>query len=211
MITKELITRAAAPFGFNPDTCYAVARTESGLSGFDAKTGKILIQFEPHVFRRNLPAADLATYRRIVGKANKNEALSPAEAGLLALYVLVFGNEVELQAPEWRAFNAAFRINQEAAIKGASWGAFQILGENHLAAGYADARAMHADYLTGEAAQVSSFLRYCAGHPTPRRVLAAKSPDLEAFADFAQYYNGKNYHVKGYHKTMLKHYLSAKK
>lgn len=205
-----MIREAAAPFGFNPDSCYAVARTESGLVGF-GKTGKIIIQFEPHVFRRNLPADALKVYKHVIGKANKGTTLTAAEKILLDLYTIINRNGVEDQVPEWHAFNAAFKVDQEAAIKGASWGAFQILGENHVAAGFKTVREMHAAYITGEAAQVASFLRFCNAHPTPRSVLRLKAPGLEAFAKFARYYNGPAYLKFAYHKKMLQHYTDATK
>jgi hypothetical protein len=62
----------------------AFIQTETGGQGFDPKTGKIIIQFEPIWFKKEAPYAP---------------------SGLWSL------NGVERQAAEWKAFNDAFAKN----------------------------------------------------------------------------------------------------
>lgn len=51
-LTLDAISTVAKIAGYDPAAVRAVLAVETGGRGFDAKTGKILIQFEPHWFRR---------------------------------------------------------------------------------------------------------------------------------------------------------------
>jgi hypothetical protein len=51
-ITLKQIEGLAKEFGYEVAAIRAVMAVESGGHGFDEKTGKILIQFEPHIFKR---------------------------------------------------------------------------------------------------------------------------------------------------------------
>jgi hypothetical protein len=51
-LTDAGIAKLAKEFGYEIAAVKAVIEVESGGSGFDSKTGKILIQFEPHIFKR---------------------------------------------------------------------------------------------------------------------------------------------------------------
>lgn len=97
----QIIKEVAREFDFDWRIAAAFIEVESGSKGFDDKTGKILIQFEPVWFRRKVPYA-------------------PSGAWSV--------NKVDVQRKEWEAFNCAFRINPDAAMESTSIGLGQILG-----------------------------------------------------------------------------------
>ena len=49
------IKKFAIEFGFDEAVLRAFVEIESGGKGFDEKTGKLIIQFEPHVFKKYAP------------------------------------------------------------------------------------------------------------------------------------------------------------
>jgi hypothetical protein len=51
-ITKDEIVKLGKEFGYEVAAIKAVMEVESAGNGFDSKTGKIIIQFEPHIFKR---------------------------------------------------------------------------------------------------------------------------------------------------------------
>ena len=92
-----------------PAALLAFILVETGGQGFDKKTGKILIQFEPAWFKRQDPYAP---------------------SGLWSV------NKVERQEKEWSAFNDAWKINPHAAMLSTSIGLGQIMGFNYRRIGY---------------------------------------------------------------------------
>ena len=86
-----------------------VIAVESGGKGFDEKTGKIIIQFEPAWFKRKAPYTP---------------------SGLWTL------NKVERQAEEWLAFNDAFRKNADGALESTSIGLMQVMGFHYKLLGF---------------------------------------------------------------------------
>lgn len=103
-MTTELQTlckEVAQEFKLLPASLGAFIEVESGGSGFAKDTGKILIQFEPHWFKRKVPYA-------------------PSGAWSV--------NKVDVQSKEWIAFNNAFSINPTGAMESTSIGLGQIMG-----------------------------------------------------------------------------------
>jgi len=91
----------AGEFGLPTSSIRAIIDVESGGRGFDPLTGKIIIQFEPHWFKRKSPYTP---------------------SGLWSL------NGVERQAAEWVAFNDAYKKDGEAAMESSSIGLMQVMG-----------------------------------------------------------------------------------
>lgn len=112
VMTKELqqiVKKIAAEFNFESAALASFIDVESGGKGFDDKTGKILIQFEPVWMKR------LAPY-------------TPSGAWSV--------NKVDVQSKEWVAFNDAFAKNKEAAMKSTSIGLGQIMGFHYQRLGF---------------------------------------------------------------------------
>lgn len=111
----------------------AFIEVESSGRGFDPKTGKLLIQFEPTWFRRQSPYA-------------------PSGAWSV--------NRVDVQSREWVAFNDAFYKDPEGAMKSTSIGLPQIMGFHWALLGYSSVGEMWDDFKKGEYYQVKALVRF---------------------------------------------------
>jgi hypothetical protein len=116
------LPRVGQMIGVGEDEIHAVLTVESSGSGFDAK-GRPKMLFEPHVFYRNLPENKRG---RAMAEGLAYPAWKPGAYPRDSYPRLV----------------AAINIDETAALKAASWGLGQILGENHTAAGCASVQEM---------------------------------------------------------------------
>lgn len=110
-MNKELqliVKLVACQFKFEPASLAAFVEIESGGKGFN-NDGKILIQFEPHYFK-------------------KREPYAPSGAWSV--------NKVDVQSKEWIAFNNAFKIDQNSAMESTSIGLGQIMGAHWKRLGF---------------------------------------------------------------------------
>lgn len=141
----------------------AFIEVESGGRGFDEKTGKLMIQFESHIFSKatGIPRSTSNQYKW-------DE------------------NKVDVQSKEWEAFNEAFKINPEEAMKSTSWGLPQIMGFNHKQAGYESVGAMLDDFKKSELQQVIALIRFITANP--KLYKAVLEGDYETVSSI---YNGK--------------------
>jgi hypothetical protein len=130
-ITKSAIeeTKTSIPFA----ALMAFIQVESGGKGFDSATGKLLIQFEPHYFK-------------------KREPYAPSGAWSV--------NRVDVQKKEWEAFSNAFGIDKESAMESTSIGLPQIMGAHWKRLGYDSVGAMWDDFKTGELSQVKALIKF---------------------------------------------------
>lgn len=115
------------------DVLMAIVKVETPGYGFDSKTGKLLIQFEPSWFRKKAP----------------NEP-----SGKWSV------NKVDVQAREWPAFNDAFAKNPNAAMETTSIGLPQIMGFHWKRLGYTSVGAMWDDFKRGEYEQLCALVRF---------------------------------------------------
>lgn len=139
----------------------AFIEVESGGRGF-GDTGKLILQFESLVFSKatGIPRSTLNQYKW-------DE------------------NTVDVQSKEWEAFNEAFSINPEEAMKSTSWGLPQIMGFNHKQAGYASVGDMLDDFKRGELQQVMALIRFIEGSSKLYKAIMAAD-----YENMANYYNG---------------------
>lgn len=167
------IPRIASEIGCGEDEVHAFMDVESAGSGFDSE-GRPKMLFEPHVFYRNLKAP------------KRNTAVARG----LAYATWKSGNYPKDSYPR---LIEALQIDKEAALKSASWGLGQILGENHLAAGYPTAEAMVLAFMEDEEAHLQAMINF----------LKAKSLDDDLrehrWAALARGYNGAGYAKNKYH------------
>lgn len=106
---QTIVKLVACQFKYEAASLAAFIEVESGGKGFDDKTGKILIQFEPHYFK-------------------KREPYAPSGAWSV--------NKVDVQSREWIAFNNAFSIDQNSAMESTSIGLGQIMGAHWKRLGF---------------------------------------------------------------------------
>lgn len=167
------------------DMVRAVVEVEASGSGFDG-LGRPKILFEPHVFFRNL--------------GERKRALAVNQG-------LAYRRWGERPYPKdsYPRLIAAMQIDRPAALRSASWGLGQILGENHKTVGYASAEEMVADLLDDEEKHLEQMMRF----------IEAESidDDLRALRwdVFARVYNGPGYARHGYHTKLAAAYAKWSK
>lgn len=154
---RELSKVNKVPF----EVMMAIIEVETPGNGFDSKTGKILIQFEPSWFR-------------------KHEPYAPSGAWSV--------NKVDVQSKEWIAFNNAFSIDKESAMKSTSIGLPQIMGFHYERLGYKTVGDMWDDFKKGEYQQILALFRFVL---TDAKLL--KAVREKNFHMIAYIYNGEKY------------------
>lgn len=108
MIENKEYLKLSLQFGISVSKVKAIDSVESNGEGFNPKTGKIKIQFEPSYFKR----------------------ISRLISGIWSL------NKVDIQSKEWEAFNDAFKKNPKAAMESTSIGRMQVMGEHWKRLGF---------------------------------------------------------------------------
>lgn len=132
-ISNEEIHVIAKEFDLTFSQVKAVIGVESGGKGFDDVTGKILIQFEPHWFKRKSPYTPSGKWSV---------------------------NKVDVQSKEWEAFNDAFAKNQNAAMESTSIGMMQVMGFHFKLLGFKTVGDMWNYAKESEANQVRLGMRF---------------------------------------------------
>lgn len=159
-IQLQSIIAEAKRIGVEKEALAAFVRVESGGKGFNTD-GKLIIQFEPVWFRKTAPYAPSGAWSQ---------------------------NGVERQSKEWIAFNEAFGLNPDAAMKSTSIGLGQVMGFNHLRIGYKTVGEMWDDAKKGEHRQIYQMAEFI---KTDRRLInALKEKNWHLVAT---YYNGAKY------------------
>ena len=148
---------------------------ETGGQGFNAKTGKVIIQFEPVWFRKQAPYAP---------------------SGLWSV------NKVEVQSKEWLAFNDAFSKNADAAMQATSIGLGQIMGLHYKRLGYEKVGDMWDDAKKGIEQQINQLVKYINTDPNLKNALVNKDWKKVAtiyngpkYMDIAKKYNRDPYDI----------------
>ena len=173
------LPRIGHKIGVGEDEIHAFLDVETRGSGFDSKN-RLKMLFEPHIFYRELSGA---------------KRTAAVQAGLAY--------------PKWRRsypkdsyprLKAAMAIDENAALRSASWGLGQIMGFNCKLAGYRSAREMVTDFLKGEDRQLAAAVEFI--------ISARLDDDLREhdWRGFARGYNGAGYAKHGYHTKLERAY-----
>lgn len=175
-LSKEDIAQIAAQVGLEYPEFAAFIDVESGGTGFI--NDKIIIQFEPHWFRK---------YATRTGNDKD--------------WKIVSANKVEGQISEWKAFNAAYRINPHAALLSTSIGCMQIMGFNFSACGFKTVNDFWDYCKASEKNQIIAGAKFIQSNK--KLYAALKTKD---WPKVAYYYNGSNYKVNNYDVKLEKAY-----
>jgi hypothetical protein len=163
--------RAAATLGAEIAAIQAVAEVETSGNAFD-EHGRPRILFERHYFHRLTGGRfDLA-----------HAAISAPTAGGYGKFSEQYGKLEE-----------AYGLDADAALRSASWGRFQIMGDNFRAAGFASVREFVAALTRSEAAHLDAFVAFVAADQAMAEALRNKD-----WATFARRYNGPGYAKNDY-------------
>jgi hypothetical protein len=173
----DLIKMLAEQRGIEPAVALAILDIESGGAGFSSKTGKVIIRYEPHVFKKYM--------KNLRGKT----VSVPAKRGG--------------QSAEYENLAKASAIDPEIALQSISMGMPQIMGFNFKWGKYKNVFDMWKDFHRNEGAHIRAYFRHMDNYLKPNKLTNyAKNKD---FTNFARYYNGAG-GVGTYDKKMEKRY-----
>ncbi len=158
------ISQAAKDIGCDEAAVRAVIDVESRGGFLPDKRPKIL--FERHLF-----------YRQTNGKFSQGHPDICASKG----------GGYKGKAAEYDRLTRAIALDRQAALKSASWGAFQILGSNHKAAGFADVESFCKAMSQGEDEQLGAFVNFVKANRLDDELCRRD------WAGFARGYNGPSY------------------
>lgn len=165
MITRDLILDDALKLGVEPEAVLAVAEVESNGSGF-LSDGRPVILFEALWFHK------------LTG--GKYDQTNPTISSPIWDRSLYRGGK-----GEWDRYNEAYALNPEAAMKSASWGAFQIMGFNYAQCGFGTV-AQFVSLMTKDLnSQIEIFTAFIQNDQRLREALRMKD-----WTTFARLYNG---------------------
>lgn len=109
----------------------------------------------------------------------------------------------------------AAALDREAALKSASWGLFQILGENHKSAGHGTVQSFVNAMYAGEGPQLNAFVNFIKNEKKKRlngeRAYLVDSLREHRWADFAYGYNGPAYAQNQYDKKLAQAHATYEK
>lgn len=191
MLTTDQYAAVATSLGCETAALRAVCEVESGGNGF-LKDGRPKILFEGHIFWKQLLILNI------------NPATIPGDNSDI-LYPVWDPVKVRpyYNMDQYARLDKAKKINEAAALKSASWGAFQIMGFNAGACGYATVQ----NFVTAQANELSQL--QCFANFLKSTHLAVNLAHLD-WAGFAQAYNGKQYRRNNYDTKLASAYAKDK-
>lgn len=192
-ITWGDICRVSESIDVDPCIIQAICNIESSGSGF-SRDGRIKIQFEGHVFYRELRKRGIDPNKYNTDGRNKD-----------IIYPRFTRRYVLRQDAEHDQYARASVINEECAILSTSWGAFQIMGFNYSTCGYRSPFEFRDEMLMGNKAQLDSLIKFLKGKSGMVNALRTLN-----FDGIALRYNGSEYHKTNYHNKLKKQYELCK-
>lgn len=123
-ITEQQYKKVASSLGCEVASIKAVEKVESSGNGF-LKDGRPKILFEGHIFWKQL---------LVIGK--NPAALRKGNEDILYPTWNVDAVRPLYKLDQYQRLEKAKKIDEAAALKSASWGAFQIMGFNHKTCGF---------------------------------------------------------------------------
>lgn len=188
-------TAAAKRLGVSELTIRVFGAVESNGAGF-LKDGRPKILFERH-----------RMYRHLVQKYG--EAIAQKHAKQSPNIVNKTAGGYQGGSAEYVRLELAKQIDKECALMSASWGQFQIMGENWQALGYGSVQEFVDAQIAGESEQLDAFVRfieYKSGTIGGKKVKlsdALKKGDWHAVFTL---YNGAAYKKLGYQGKFQRHW-----
>lgn len=176
--------RVAASLGCEWEAVAAVAEVESGPLGGFGQDGRPIILFERHLFSRHTNSRFDASHPGVSSRTP--------------------GGYPPSQSARWDQLAQAYALDNEAALKSASWGRFQVLGQNYPNGGHANAHAFVSSMARSEQGQLQSFVDFVRANGL------ADELQRKDWVGFASRYNGPGYAQFQYDTKMAQAYARLK-
>ncbi|HEY4529169.1 MAG TPA: N-acetylmuramidase family protein [Luteimonas sp.] len=193
-LTESDIIRAAAELQCEVATIKAVIRKEVRGRGF-LPDGQPKVLFERHKFRDFTGGRYNASHPQLSGPPGSYGAAGQHQHDRLA---------------------AAAKLDRDAALKSASWGCFQTMGENWAQCGFSSLQAFINAMYRSEQDHLAAFVQYV---KNDRRKYAVRGPHYgmtmleglrkKVWAVFARFYNGPKYAINNYDTSLQVFYNEA--
>jgi hypothetical protein len=106
-------------------------------------------------------------------------------------------------AAEYDRLAAAIALDRDAALKSASWGLFQVMGDNAIGLGYPDVETFVSLMAAAEANHLDAFVRFC------KKNRLAEALATHQWAVFAHGYNGSQYATNHYDTRLAAAYAKS--
>ena len=188
LIEPNDITAAAGFLNTDEASIRAVMKIEAAGKGFDA-AGRPTMLFEPHIFHREL------------GKVNPTMVRDAERAKVAAMKwgAIPYPKSAN---ERYKQLEAASQFDVNAALRSASWGLGQVMGFNHVRAGYDIVDSMVEAMKESEGKQLLAMAHFI------------KSSHLDDelrehdWAAFARGYNGAGYAKNKYDTKLASAYAS---
>lgn len=208
MITEEQYKQCATSLAVDVATIKAVAHVESGGEGF-LPTGEPKILFEPHVFWKELKkrAYDPNKFARqkITVTINGKKVVMPCDnVNDPILYPIWVPGLYGPSSKQHKRLQRASEIDREAALSSASWGKFQILGNNWRLCDCATLQDFINAMYESEDKHLELFTDYIQNTYLDDELRA------KDWAGFARGYNGPLYYKNSYDKKLKAAYQAFK-
>ncbi len=163
-MTNDDLVEAAKALGCEERAIHAVSQVEAPHGGF-LEDGRPVILFESHAFHTLTKGAYDGSHPGISTPSWEH-------------------NYGASGAHQYDRLNEAIALDRHAALQSASWGKYQIMGENFANAGYDNVEAFVADMVHSEAYQLDAFVAFLQNTGIDKALIAKDWPA------FARGYNG---------------------
>ena len=193
LLKESDLMAGAKRLGVSVNVIKAIAEVETQGAGFLAN-GKPKILFERHRMYFYL--------NKKYGKTKANQ--------LMAQYPSIVNSKTggyQGGTAEHTRLSLAKQIDAECALQSASWGRFQLMGENWKELGYASVQEFVTQHEQSEGLQFEAFLRYCetkSGEIDDKNWTLLDALRQENWHVVFSLYNGKNYKKLGYDSKFLR-------
>ncbi|WP_034948182.1 N-acetylmuramidase domain-containing protein [Erwinia oleae] len=179
VLTEDMYISAAKALNCEVAAIKAIVMTETEIRGPFDDQDRPTILFEKHYFSRLTQ--------------KKYDASHPTISGPATMDYGTFSSQ-------YKKLYAAMELDKLAAYKSASWGAFQIMGENYSSSGYSDIISFVKGMET-IGGQLFAFVNHVKNTPVLLHSLQSKN-----WSAFARYYNGPGYKKNKYDAKMGRNY-----
>lgn len=179
-LTEDQYVDAAKALRCEASAVKAVVQTEVAIRGPFDNQGRATILFERHYFHK-------LTNGRFDGSSPDISNPVPGGYGRFSA--------------QYDKLARAIILDRQAALRSASWGAFQIMGDNYRLAGFASIDAFVTAMNQSTATQVAAFVAFVKNSP---KILSAIRTNN--WTSFASHYNGPAYQKNKYDSIMRGNY-----